>query len=181
MTGEHVILVDAQGKPFATRENMPLTLLRHLYISLFQVGYLTTKVVTGYPPRTEQKSMAGVWTNSVCGHPQLGESNEDAVIRRCRYELGVEITPPESIYSDFRYRATDPNGIVENEVCPVFAARTTSALQINDDEVMDYQWCDLAAVLRGIDATPWAFSPWMVMQATNREARKRLSAFTQLK
>ncbi|MCX2351587.1 isopentenyl-diphosphate delta-isomerase, partial [Escherichia coli] len=53
--------------------------------------------------------------------------------------------------------------------------------QINDDEVMDYQWCDLAAVLRGIDATPWAFSPWMVMQATNREARKRLSAFTQLK
>ncbi|EJG7501027.1 isopentenyl-diphosphate delta-isomerase, partial [Escherichia coli] len=23
--------------------------------------------------------------------------------------------------------------------------------------------------------------PWMVMQATNREARKRLSAFTQLK
>lgn len=70
---------------------------------------------------------------------------------------------------------------LENEVCPVFAARTTSALQINDDEVMDYQWCDLADVLHGIDATPWAFSPWMVMQATNREARKRLSAFTQLK
>ncbi|MGQ7190242.1 hypothetical protein ACUODJ_50655, partial [Escherichia sp. HC-CC] len=79
-------------------------------------------------------------------------------------------------YPDFRYRATDPSGIVENEVCPVFAARTTSALQINDDEVMDYQWCDLADVLHGIDATPWAFSPWMVMQATNREARIRLSA-----
>ncbi|MBE8957615.1 isopentenyl-diphosphate delta-isomerase, partial [Escherichia coli] len=46
---------------------------------------------------------------------------------------------------------------------------------------LDYQWCDLADVLHGIDATPWAFSPWMVMQATNREARKRLSAFTQLK
>ncbi|MEJ9858864.1 hypothetical protein R1B90_08130 [Escherichia coli] len=69
-----------------------------------------------------------------------------------------------------------PTGTLEK-----YAARTTSALQINDDEVMDYQWCDLAAVLRGIDATPWAFSPWMVMQATNREARKRLSAFTQLK
>lgn len=93
--------------------------------------------------------------------------------------LGVEITPPESIYPDFYYRATDPNGIVENEVCPVFAARTTSALQINDDEVMDYQWCDLADVLHGIDATPWAFSPWMVMQAANSEARKLLSAFAQ--
>lgn len=109
----------------------------------------------------------------------MGESNEDSVIRRCRFELGVEITAPEPVYPDFRYRATDPNGIVENEVCPVFAARTTSALQINDDEVMDYQWCDLADVLRGIDATPWAFSPWMVMQAANSEARKLLSAFAQ--
>ena len=69
-----------------------------------------------------------------------------------------------------------PTGTLEK-----YAARTTSALQINDDEVMDYQWCDLADVLHGIDATPWAFSPWMVMQATNREARIRLSAFTQLK
>ncbi len=41
---------------------------------------------------------------------------------------------------------------------------------------MDYQWCDLADVLRGIDATPWAFSPWMVMQAANSEARILLSA-----
>ncbi|MDW6512391.1 hypothetical protein RNO43_21810, partial [Escherichia coli] len=98
--------------------------------------------------------------------------SSDGYIRRSVYAY---------IYPDFRYRATDPSGIVENEVCPVFAARTTSALQINDDEVMDYQWCDLADVLHGIDATPWAFSPWMVMQATNREARKRLSAFTQLK
>ncbi|MHA6496667.1 hypothetical protein ACX3VG_06865, partial [Escherichia coli] len=34
-------------------------------------------------------------------------------------------------------------------------------------------------VLHGIDATPWAFSPWMVMQAANSEARKLLSAFAQ--
>ncbi|HBA4094750.1 TPA: isopentenyl-diphosphate delta-isomerase, partial [Escherichia coli] len=44
---------------------------------------------------------------------------------------------------------------------------------------MDYQWCDLADVLHGIDATPWAFSPWMVMQAANSEARKLLSTFAQ--
>lgn len=113
----------------------------------------------------------------MCGHPQLGESNEEAVIRRCRYELGVEITSPESVYPDFHYRATDPNGIVENEMCPVFAARITSALQPNGDEVMDYQWCDLSDVLRAIDATPWAFSPWMVMQAANGKARNVLSVF----
>ncbi len=179
MQTEHVILLNAQEFPRVRWKSMPHTRQTPSYISRSPVGCLMPRAIISYPPRTEQKAWPGVWTNSVCGHPQQGESNEDAVIRRCRYELGVEITPPESIYPDFRYRATDPNGIVENEVCPVFAARTTSALQINDDEVMDYQWCDLADVLRGIDATPWAFSPWMVMQAANSEARKLLSAFAQ--
>lgn len=36
--------------------------------------------------------LTGVWTNSVCGHPQQGETFEQAVTRRCRFELGVEIS-----------------------------------------------------------------------------------------
>ncbi len=182
MQTEHVILLNAQEFPLVRWKSMPHTRQTPSYISRSLSWLFNAKGQLLVTRRAlSKKAWPGVWTNSVCGHPQLGESSEDAVIRRCRYELGVEITPPESIYPDFRYRATDPSGIVENEVCPVFAARTTSALQINDDEVMDYQWCDLADVLHGIDATPWAFSPWMVMQATNREARIRLSAFTQLK
>eukprot|EP01083_Nonionella_stella_P288452 981566_1 len=153
MQTEHVILLNAQGVPTGTLEKYAAhtadTLL-HLAFSSWLFNAKGQLLVTRRA--LSKKAWPGVWTNSVCGHPQLGESNEDAVIRRCRYELGVEITPPESIYPDFRYRATDPNGIVENEVCPVFAARTNSALQINDDEVMDYQWCDLADVLHGIDA-----------------------------
>ncbi len=90
------------------------------------------RAIISYPPRTEQKSVACVWTNSV-GHLQLGESSEDAVIRRCRYELGVENTAPESIYPDFRYRATDPSGIVENEVCPVLPHAPPVRYIFNDD------------------------------------------------
>ncbi|MGX8028763.1 isopentenyl-diphosphate Delta-isomerase, partial [Klebsiella pneumoniae] len=126
----------------------------------------------------EKKAWPGVWTNSVCGHPQQGEIHEEAVIRRCRYELSVEIASLTPVYLTFRYRATDPSGIVGNEVCPVYAARVTSELQVNRDEVMDYQWSDLEAVFRGIDATPWAFSPWMVMQASNDTARASLLNFS---
>lgn len=182
MPTEHVILLNTQGVPSGTLEkyaahtaDTPL----HLAFSCWLFNAKGQLLVTRRA--LNKKAWPGVWTNSVCGHPQLGESNEEAVIRRCHYELGVEITPPEPVYPDFHYRATDPNGIVENEVCPVFAARITSTLQLNDDEVIDYQWCDLAEVLRSIDATPWVFSPWMVMQATNSEARKMLSAFAQQK
>ncbi|HCO7671848.1 TPA: isopentenyl-diphosphate delta-isomerase [Escherichia coli] len=151
MQTEHVILLNAQGVPTGTLEK--------------------------YAAHTADTRLHRAFSSWL-----FNAKGQLLVTRRALSKkawLGVEITPPESIYPDFRYRATDPNGIVENEVCPVFAARTTSALQINDDEVMDYQWCDLADVLHGIDATPWAFSPWMVMQAANSEARKLLSAFAQ--
>ena len=48
-------------------------------------------------------------------------------------------------------------------------------MTINEDEVMDYQWVELDALFRALDATPWAFSPWMVMEATT--AREKLIAF----
>ena len=63
---------------------------------------------------------------------------------------------------------------MENEVCPVYAAHIVSELQLNPDEVMDSQWSNLEDVLSGIDATPWAFSPWMVMQVSDVKARELL-------
>jgi isopentenyl-diphosphate delta-isomerase len=47
---------------------------------------------------------------------------------------------------------------VENEICPVFAARITNDVTINEDEVMDYQWVELDALFRALDATPWALA-----------------------
>lgn len=126
-----------------------------------------------------KKAWPGVWTNSVCGHPQQGERTEEAIIRRCRFELGVEIAQLSPVYPDFRYRAADANGIVENEVCPVYAAQVVSELAVNSEEVMEYQWSELQSVFAAIDATPWAFSPWMVMQASNSAARALLRAYCQ--
>ncbi|BCL44364.1 isopentenyl-diphosphate Delta-isomerase [Enterobacter roggenkampii] len=122
-----------------------------------------------------KKAWPGVWTNSVCGHPQSGEETVQAIIRRCRFEVGAELTDITAVAPEFRYRETDPSGIVENEICPVFAARITNDVTINEDEVMDYQWVELDALFRALDATPWAFSPWMVMEATT--AREKLIAF----
>lgn len=102
MQTEHVILLNAQGVPTGTLEKYAAhtadTLL-HLAFSSWLFNAKGQLLVTRRA--LSKKAWPGVWTNSVCGHPQLGESNEEAVIRRCRYELGVEITPPESIYPDF--------------------------------------------------------------------------------
>ncbi|BDV30974.1 isopentenyl-diphosphate Delta-isomerase [Microbacterium terricola] len=107
----------------------------------------------------------GVWSNSFCGHPRPAEPLIQAVRRRAEYELGLELDDIELALPLFRYRATDASGIVEHEICPVYIARTRAQPVLNPLEVAESRWVapeDLAASLQ---ATPWAFSPWLVLQA----------------
>ncbi|HDC4639084.1 TPA: isopentenyl-diphosphate Delta-isomerase [Enterobacter cloacae] len=173
---EHVILVNDQGMVIGTQEkyaahtsHTPL----HLAFSSWLFNAKGECLITRRA--LSKKAWPGVWTNSVCGHPQSGEAIDQAIVRRCRYEVGAEITGITPVAAEFRYCETDPSRIVENEICPVFAARITNALTINSDEVMAYEWVDLDALFQALDATPWAFSPWMVMEAT--AAREKLRAF----
>ncbi|MBF4461405.1 isopentenyl-diphosphate Delta-isomerase [Rathayibacter sp. VKM Ac-2878] len=113
-----------------------------------------------------KRTWPGVWTNSFCGHPSPGERIEDAVTRRADRELGARLESLELALPDFRYRAVDASGVVENEICPVYTATLSSreALDPRADEVMDYEWVDPEATLAAVRATPWAFSPWLVLQ-----------------
>lgn len=92
MQTEHVILLNAQGVPTGTLEKYAAhtadTLL-HLAFSSWLFNAKGQLLVTRRA--LSKKAWPGVWTNSVCGHPQLGESSEDAVIRRCRYELAWKL------------------------------------------------------------------------------------------
>ncbi|WP_312948515.1 isopentenyl-diphosphate Delta-isomerase [Superficieibacter sp.] len=180
MIREHVILLDAQGQPSGTLEKYaahtattPLHLAFSSWLFNAQGQFLVTRRALG------KKAWPGVWTNSACGHPQSGETLEEAVSRRCRFELGVEIADLVPVYPAFRYCETDPSGIMENEVCPVYAARVISDIHANPDEVMGYQWVALDDMFHAIAATPWAFSPWMVQQASSADARAALTAFIQ--
>ncbi|MCT2183075.1 MULTISPECIES: isopentenyl-diphosphate Delta-isomerase [Brevibacterium] len=106
----------------------------------------------------------GVWTNSFCGHPAPGEDIEDALVRRADQELGTTVTAVTVIAPDFRYRAVDAGGIVENEVCPVYVARIASPLDPSPAEVAEWSWTPIAEVRAALSATPFVFSPWMVDQ-----------------
>lgn len=106
----------------------------------------------------------GVWTNSVCGHPKPGEPVEDAIRRRGREELGATIGPLMPALPDFRYRAVDFSGVVENEICPVYIGFLHSDVAPNPDEVMDHQWVAWGDLVEAIAATPGVYSPWAAEQ-----------------
>ena len=111
-----------------------------------------------------KRTWPGVWTNSFCGHPLPGESIEEAVARRANDELGITLSFVELALPDFRYRAVDASGIVENEVCPVYRAVTLDSIEPDPDEVMEFMWVDEHELRTSVALTPWAFSPWLTLQ-----------------
>ncbi len=160
---EMVVLVDDDGAPVGAQPKATVhgtSTPRHLAFSCHIIDaegrLLVTRRALG------KVAWPGVWTNSVCGHPQPGESMEDAVRRRAEFELGVEVTGIVCALPDFGYSARDASGIEENEYCPVFIAEASSSLSPNPDEVAEIQWTTLSALTSAVGAAPWAFSPWLV-------------------
>jgi isopentenyl-diphosphate Delta-isomerase len=162
---ELVVLLDANGQPCGTapkqdvhHHHTPL----HLAFSCHVFDQAGRMLVTRRA--LVKAAWPGVWTNSFCGHPAPGEDMLDAIRRRGRWELGIELSNVEQRLPDFRYRAVDPNGIVENEICPVFTAVTKDSVVPMPSEVCEYQWVSMASLVAAAEAAPWAFSPWLVLQ-----------------
>ena len=106
----------------------------------------------------------GVWTNSFCGHPGPDEQLDAAIRRRARRELGLELGALEAVLPQFRYRAVDASGIVENELCPVYRTTIDVDPDPTADEVAESAWIDPRKLREAVEAAPFAFSPWLVLQ-----------------
>jgi isopentenyl-diphosphate delta-isomerase len=162
---ERVVLVDDEGTPIGTADkatvhttNTPLHLAFSCHVFNDGGQVLVTRRALG------KTTWPGVWTNAVCGHPGPGEDMIDAITRRVQHEIGLEITDITPAIPEFRYRAVDASGIVENEICPVFIARAASEPTPRDDEVCEWEWVEPKALRSAVLATPFAFSPWLVEQ-----------------
>lgn len=162
---EEVILVDNEGQKIGTADksvvhttDTPLHLAFSTHVYSPDGRILVTRRALG------KLTWPGVWTNSFCGHPGPGEANVDAVVRRAERELGLQLRDIDVALPDFRYRAVDASGIVENEICPVFTAVAESDPAPAADEVMDWTWAEPAKLVESVRLTPWAFSPWLVLQ-----------------
>lgn len=160
---ELVVLLNDEGEPVGTADKRVV----HTAETPLHLGFSCHLVNDAGEVLLTRRALAkltwpGVWTNSFCGHPAPGEPLEDAVRRRARDELGTTVEAVRLALPDFRYRAVDAGGVVENEVCPVLVARSAAPLDPRADEIAEHAWIPLRALVDAVEAAPFAFSPWLV-------------------
>ena len=173
---DKIVLVDEAGRPIGAADKLsshhadtPLHLAFSCYIFDAHGRLLLTQRAA------TKKVWPTVWTNSCCGHPAPDEPMEDAIARRVSYELGMRIDSLSVILPDYRYRTTPYNGIIENEVCPVYLAKASADPQPNGLEVMDWRWVAWPAFLDEVssdnaDRLSW----WCKDQALNMRDQPEL-------
>jgi len=139
-TPELVVLLDEDGQAIGTADkagvhhaDTPL----HLAFSCYLFDDAGNLLVT--QRALHKRTFPGVWTNSCCGHPAPGEPLDDAVRRRVEQELGTSVTDLRLVLPRFRYRA-EQDGVVENEMCPVFVGSASGGVSPDPDEVGEARW-----------------------------------------
>ncbi|TNC26884.1 isopentenyl-diphosphate Delta-isomerase [Amycolatopsis alkalitolerans] len=162
---EQVVLLSESGEANGVQDKAEVHHAEtplHLAFSCYLFGpdgrlLLTTRART-------KKTFPGLLTNSCCGHPAPGEDIVASVERRIGQELGAEISDITLVLPRFRYRAVMADGIVENEMCPVFRARTGTDPAPDPSEVDSCEWVDWITFAEDVLAGRRAVSPWCAEQ-----------------
>lgn len=163
---ERVILLDEAGRATGTAAKAEVhhaATPLHLAFSCYVFDTAGRVLVTRRAPG--KRTFPGVWTNSVCGHPGPGEPLDGAVRRRARQELGLTLDDLRLVLPSFRYRAVQ-DGVVENEMCPVFTAVAVEPAAAPDPTEVDRSgWVGWEAFAGGVRAGRWpGVSPWCAEQ-----------------
>jgi isopentenyl-diphosphate Delta-isomerase len=101
----------------------------------------------------------GLWTNTCCSHPRLGEELIEAVDRRLEEEMGMRC------HTDFKfsfiYKMEFQNGLTEHELDHVYFGRSDDLPDANPLEVKDFKYIRLDDLNREIEQNPDEFSAWL--------------------
>lgn len=165
VNNEFIVLVDAQGRDLLTPEGSVSTMdkyeahrlgLLHRAVSVFLFDgcqlLLQKRAVDKY-------HSGGLWTNTCCTHPRLGESPLETSIRRLREEMGISCDLQELF--QFSYFIQFAPDLYEHEYDHVFVGSWQGEPNPDPSEVEDWRWIDYWDLQQEIAQNPESFTYWL--------------------
>lgn len=107
---------------------------------------------------TDKYHSGGLWTNTCCSHPEMGETLEDACLRRLQEEMGFQ-TKLEFVTS-FIYKAELDQQLFEHEFDHVFVGRYNASPDPDVYEVAEWKYVDLIELEKDLESNPTKYTVW---------------------
>jgi len=155
---EKIILVDRKDKEIGTGEKIKVHEEGRLHRA-FSIFVFNSKGQLLLQKRARGKyHSGGLWTNTCCSHPRVGERMEEAVHRRLKKEMGFDC-PLKEVFS-FIYRVDFGNGLTENEYDHVFAGRFGGNPKPNPEEADGWKWVSMEELKADVKKNPQKYTYW---------------------
>ncbi len=101
---------------------------------------------------------SGLWTNTCCGHPRVGEDTQAAAHRRLREEMGFDCRLREVTTILHQGRVSDD--LIEHEYDHIFVGLYNGEPLLNAAEASEWMWIGLPALNDRVNCHPDDFTIW---------------------
>lgn len=156
---EQIILVDKNDEQIGTGEKLDVH-KKGLLHRAFSIYIFNTENKLMLQKRTSDKyHCGGLWTNTTCSHPRMGEKMEDAIHRRLQEEMGFD-TELEKV-TEFIYKVPFDNGLTEHEYLHVYFGRYNQPPDPNPKEAEDWKWITISDLEKAIETEKDSYTYWM--------------------
>lgn len=172
---DELILVDGLDRQIgtATKERAHREGLLHRAFSVVLVREGASGQEILLAQRAEGKyHSGGLWGNSCCSHPRVGEDVLGAAERRVPEELGCQASDLREV-SAFAYRAVFDGGLSEHEFDHVLLGLAVGEPTPDPSEVSAVRWVPIDELAAELAAHPEHFAAWapMVLSIAMTELR----------
>jgi isopentenyl-diphosphate delta-isomerase len=106
----------------------------------------------------EKYHSGGLWTNTCCGHPCHGETDDVAAHRRLAEEMGFDCDLQE--VAAITYHAQVSNNLIEHEYDHIYVGLFDGDPTPDPGEASNWVWVETPAVLKLIETQPDTFTAW---------------------
>lgn len=105
---------------------------------------------------------AGLWANTCCSHPRVGETLEKAVPRRLLEEADIRYDMEDLVHlNSFVYRE-DFGELAEYELDHVFVGCYNGEYTPNPEEIGEMKWVKIDTLAEELRCYPQKFSAWFI-------------------
>jgi len=158
MSEEKLVLVNFLDEPIGAEAKME-THRKGLLHRAFSVFLYNDNKLLIQKRAAGKYHSAGLWANTCCSHPRVGESLEDAVKRRLLEEAGIKC-PVEHLTS-FVYREVFGE-LSEYELDHVFIGKYEGEFCCNLEEAEEMKYVDMDELAEDMVSFPHKYAAWFL-------------------